>query len=73
MDTTSPQALVATAVTEAMEAAGLSTKALAETTSIPRVTLIRRLRGISPFTVAELAAIAEALNCHPTDFYRDAA
>lgn len=70
---TSPQAIIATAVTEAMQSKGKSTKALAEETSIPRVTLTRRLRGVSPFTVAELAAIAEVLDCRLSDFIRDAA
>lgn len=43
-----------------MAAGGWSEKALAEATGIARVTLRRRLAG-SPFDVAELAAIAAAL------------
>lgn len=69
--TTYPQR-VATAVAAAMTAGGWSEKALAETTGIARVTLRRRLAG-SPFTVAELAAIAAALDTTVTELLQDAA
>lgn len=41
-----------------MDISGVSTKALAESTGIPRTTLIRRLTGNSPFTLEELDLIA---------------
>lgn len=61
MDTATTLSLrVARAVTEAMQAGDWSEKALADATGIPRVTLRRRLAG-SAFNVAELEAIASAL------------
>lgn len=51
---------VALAVAAAMKAGDWSENALADATGIPRVTLRRRLAG-SAFNVAELAAIASAL------------
>lgn len=57
---TNYSARVASRVAAAMESGGWSEKALAETTGIPRVTLRRRLAGAA-FNVAELAAIAAAL------------
>lgn len=63
---------VATTVAGAMTASGWSEKKLAETTGIARVTLRRRLAG-SPFTVAELAAIAAALDTTVTALLQDAA
>lgn len=54
--------LVAENVQVAMLSAGFSQASLAETTGIPRVTLIRRLQGVTAFTVAELDAIAKALS-----------
>lgn len=61
MDTNAYARRVAASVTAAMEAGGHSQKSMAEATGIPRVTLIRRLRGVSPFTVTELHAIASEL------------
>lgn len=58
---TNYSARVASRVTTAMEVGGWSEKAMAEATGIPRVTLRRRLSGAA-FNVAELAAIASALN-----------
>lgn len=60
MDTTYASQ-VAAQVAAAMVAKDVSQKALAEATDIPRVTLIRRLNGAQPFTVAELSRIAVAL------------
>lgn len=51
----------ARAVTAAMEAAGASQLAMSEATGIPRTTLLRRLSGSSPFTIAELERIADHL------------
>lgn len=52
----------AAAVSAAIEAAGQTQLGVSEATGIPRATLIRRLRGLSPFTVAELEKIAEVLD-----------
>ncbi|WP_243061199.1 helix-turn-helix transcriptional regulator [Nocardioides sp. SR21] len=51
----------AIAVQAAIEAAGQTQLGVAEESGIPRTTLIRRLRGLSAFTVAELEAIAAVL------------
>lgn len=61
MDSTSYAAAVAANVDQAIKAAGLSVLKLAQATGIPRTTLDRRLRsnGFSPFSVAELKAIAD--------------
>lgn len=48
-----------------MEESGLSVKALAEATAIPRVTLSRRLADPSTFTLAELERVAAALKVTP--------
>ena len=52
---------LADVVNAAVRAAHLSQRDLAERTGIPLVTLNRRLTARTPFTVTELAAIAEAL------------
>lgn len=52
---------VAHATYAAMVAGGETQLGLSEKTGIPRTTLARRLAGSSPFTVAELAAIADVL------------
>jgi Na+/phosphate symporter len=61
---TFPQ-VVAANVGTAIRAAGESVKGVAESTGIARVTLIRRLSGVTPFTVAEIAAIANHLHVTP--------
>ena len=53
---------VAQATYAAMVAGGETQLGLSEKTGIPRTTLARRLAGSSPFTVAELAAIADVLD-----------
>ncbi len=68
-----PTTRVAEAVREAVAARGISQIALSEATGIPRVTLIRRLNGHSPFTIAELAAIAEHLGVTVSDLVAVAA
>lgn len=57
---------VASAVSEAIDAAGETQLSVSEGAGIPRTTLIRRLRGQSPFTVAELERIASHLNVSVT-------
>lgn len=52
----------AAAVASAMVTAGRTQVALSDATGIPRTTLLRRLGGLSPFTVDELQRIADALN-----------
>lgn len=52
---------VAHATFAAMVAGGETQLGLSVKTGIPRTTLARRLSGSSPFTVAELAAIADVL------------
>lgn len=53
---------IAKAVQEAMGRAGVNTHNLVKVTGIPRTTLDRRLTGLSPFTTAELAHVAHALD-----------
>ncbi len=71
MDTLTP--IVADRVVTAMESKGATRLGISEATGIPRTTLLRRLSGASPFTVAELDAIARALNMPVRDFLGDAA
>lgn len=63
---------VANAVVEAMEERGKSQLALSEATGIPRTTLLRRLAGLSPFTVSELEAIAGYLGVSASDLVQRA-
>lgn len=58
---------VAQAVQARMDAQAFTQAGLAEATGIPRVTLIRRLRGFVPFTVRELHLVATALDIPVTD------
>lgn len=51
----------AQAVTEALKNSGKSQLSLSDESGIPRTTLLRRLSGASPFTVAELQRIADVL------------
>lgn len=69
MDTTTATARVAEAVRKAAADRGVSQLALSNATGIPRVTLIRKLRGQSPFTVPELAAIADEFGMDATEFW----
>lgn len=48
----------ATRVQAALDAAGRTPLAVSEQTGIPRTTLLRRLTGTSPFTIAELDLIS---------------
>lgn len=66
-------ATVATAVSTAIQEQGQTVLGLAEATGIARVTLTRRLAGHTPFTVAELDAIASALGVDVRTFTADAA
>lgn len=54
-------------VSAAIESAGETVLGISQLTRIPRTTLIRRLDGLTPFTIAELAAIATALDISPVD------
>lgn len=71
MDTLTP--LVADRVVAAMETKGATRLGISEATGIPRTTLLRRLSGASSFTVAELDAIARALEVPVRDLIGDAA
>lgn len=53
---------VASRISDLMASNGVSTKALADQTGIARMTLARRLTGNSPFTIAELDALAAHFN-----------
>lgn len=55
------QERVAATVAETIDRHGVKLVWLSDQTGIPRTTLDRRLSGKSPFTVAELDAIAAAL------------
>lgn len=61
MDTNQVAQQVARSVGDHISAAGETHLGIAEATGIPRSTLMRRLAGTTPFTVAELAAIAATL------------
>ena len=63
MDSTDFAAAVAANISEASASAGMSVSALAVATLIPYSTLQRRLssNGLSPVSVSELKAIADAL------------
>lgn len=52
---------VARVVRDRMDETETPVKRLATETHIPRVTLIRRLSGTSPFTIPELERVAERL------------
>jgi len=52
-------------VAAGIEAAGLTPLAVSEQTGIPRTTLLRRLTGTSPFTVAELGLISAEIGVTP--------
>lgn len=52
---------VAAAVEAARTSAGIGKDRLADQSGIPQTTLKRRLAGVSPFTVAELDAVASVL------------
>ena len=54
-------------VREAMKSAGISQRAMAERTSVPYTTLVRRLSGRSPFSVIELAAISQEMGTSIVD------
>jgi len=55
-------------IDEAMRAAKISQRAMADATGIPLVTLSRRLNGHTAFTVVEMAAIADVLNLSIVEF-----
>lgn len=52
----------ASRVQSALDAAGRTPLAVSEQTGIPRTTLLRRLTGTSPFTIAELDLISVLLD-----------
>ena len=59
---------VAAEIKNAMKAAGVSQRDVADATGIPLVTLNRRLSGMGkPMTIAEAAAILPALNLSLTE------
>lgn len=64
---------VAKNVTAAIDSAGQTQVSISEATGIPRTTLIRRLAGHSPFTIAELGRIAEVLDVEVDDLLRKTA
>lgn len=64
--------VVASIVAQTMERKGLTVLALAESTGIPRTTLIRRLSGKQPFTVNELADVADVLGTTSTEILQAA-
>lgn len=58
---------VAQKVAAAMAAAGHTTRSISVEAGIPRVTLQRRLRGVSPFLISELGRIAKVLGVKTSD------
>lgn len=73
MNTDLTDEMVAGKVQKALDDAGKSKAWLATTTGIPRVTLLRRLNAQTSFTVAELAAVADALGCRVESLVRGSA
>jgi hypothetical protein len=57
---------IARAVNSAIEQSGIKKKFLCDKTGIPYSTLNSKLRAYSPFTVAEVYAIADAMHISPT-------
>lgn len=66
------EAAVAREVDKAMTAAGHTVLSLAEATTIPRVTLQRHFKGLTPFNARELHLIAAVLGVSPSRFLLDA-
>lgn len=60
---------VARNVAHAIVLAGENPTSIARATGIPRVTLLRRLQGASPFTVSELDRIAAAVGATADRFF----
>ena len=58
---------VAANVRRAISDKGETQLSVSESTGIPRTTLIRRLDGVNPFTVAELRSIATMLGVRVRD------
>lgn len=67
MHTDNTSTRISRVVTQMLEQAGVSQKAAAEATGIPRATLIRRLSGHSPFQTTELEAVAALLGVNVSD------
>lgn len=65
MDKLTPR--VAETVTNLCDEVGESQNSLAETTGIPRSTLLRRLSGASSFKIDELEAVAGRLGLKVSD------
>jgi len=63
---------VAEVIRDSMERTGESVKHLAETASIPRTTLLRRLDGTTPFTIPELERVAVVLGTTVPQILSDA-
>ncbi|MFV0664827.1 hypothetical protein, partial [Denitromonas sp.] len=55
-------------VTQAIKDAGMTVLEVSENCSLTRPTLIRKLRGFTPFTFPELLEIAAVLRVHPSTF-----
>jgi predicted transcriptional regulator len=74
MVTLTRTATVAENVSTAIKEAGSNPHSIADTTGIPYQTLLRRLRGITPFNIRELDLIANAIGKTTiTEFLDDAA
>ena len=67
MQTNSTPLDISGVVTRLLAESEFSHKFTAETTGIPRATLLRRLSGHSPFQTTELAAIAALLGVNVSD------
>jgi transcriptional regulator with XRE-family HTH domain len=67
MDGATATAQTAARVRAVLDERGITQDQVTEATGIPRPTLHRRLLGVSPFNVAELAALATFLEMKPAD------
>jgi hypothetical protein len=66
------EAAVAREVEKAMTATGHTVLSLAEATTIPRITLQRHFKGLTPFNARELQLVAAVLGVSPSQFLLDA-
>lgn len=69
MTRTEYREIVAGEVRAAVARAGLSANTIAERAGLPASTYSRKSRALSPFSVDELVAIADALNVDPAGFF----
>jgi hypothetical protein len=58
---------VAQRIRKAIRDSGLAEQRIAELSNIPMSTFRRRVRGVNPWTLTEISAVAKVLNVDPRD------